>query len=266
MSDWDNPNNGNDDWYADMEEELAPMPDDVEQQDTEGNGTIPQEEEIKPVRLKKRGAMWVMIAGAVVVFIFAVMSVGWFDGEKSNNSDDFSSVEIQQQQTVNNGSNIVDNGTNFSGNQPVSGGVGISPSGESKVENNAVNNYTVSNQVTESGEVEQSQQPVENAPAKVEENNAEVEEQGNSGLVSVSEPVLGELREVSAAVLSKNVYKVNRSYGYMIELVVVNNDKEIVLNYFCPRKTYDALRIGDTVRVQYQSSEDGTISIASVSR
>lgn len=252
MGDWDNPNNGNDNWYEDG---MAPMPENINQQNNNQEVQGSLDDDIKPVKLRKRYTSIILAIVGCIIFVVVVKSVGWFDGKKANNSDDFSSVEIQQQQTPNSGVNTVDKNSNFSENQPSSGGVGISSSGE-------VNSQEISkNEVEESKEVvEESEKDVN----VVKTDNLE----GSSDLClnKVEEPVLSELREVHAAVLSKNVYALNRSYGYMIELVVSNNGNDIVLNYFCPRKTYDALAVGDAVKIQYQSDENGIISIASVSR
>lgn len=250
MSEWDNPNNGNDDWYVD-ENEMAPNPDNIK----EGIKKVDKkdnENDIKPVRLSKKKIVWILLIIIAIVFSVVAISPRWFKGEKSKNVGDYASTKIQQQQSSNSAMNSVDNGSNFSENQPVSGGVGIYSSGSSEVKNNSTSN---SDSVSEESDNE-------GGNIKEEVNK----DTKNDGLEKVEEPSLGELREVTAAVLSKNVFKMGKTYGYMIELVVVNNDKEIELNYFCPRKTYDALVIGDTVMVQYQSSEDGIISIASVSR
>lgn len=253
MGDWDNPNNGNDNWYS--EEDMAPMPENINQQNTQQENHGNLNDDIKPVKLRKRYTSIILAIAGCIVFVVVVMSVGWFDGEKANNSDDFSSVEIQQQQTPNSGVNTVDKNSNFSENQTSSGGVGISSSGEDNTQE--INR----NEVAEPKEnVEEPEKDVNVV------NSGNLKSSSDLGLNKVEEPVLSELREVQAAVLSKNVYTLNRSYGYMIELVVSNNGSDIVLNYFCPRKTYDALSIGDAVKIQYQSDENGVISIASVSR
>lgn len=252
MGDWDNPNNGNDNWY---EEDMAPMPENINQQNSNKEVQGNSDDDIKPVKLRKIYTSIILAIAGCILFVVMVKSVGWFDGEKANNSDDFSSVEIQQQQIPNSGVNTVDKNSNFSENKPSSGGVGISSSGETNTQETSRNEIADSKEV-----VEKYEKDVNNT------NSGSLHSNSDLGLNKVEEPVLSELREVNAAVLSKNVYSINRSYGYMIELVVSNKGNDIVLNYFCPRKTYDALAIGDAVKIQYQSDESGVISIASVSR
>lgn len=84
----------------------------------------------------------------------------------------------------------------------------------------------------------------------------------------VSEPSLGEVGEVSSMISAKRVYKINgNSYVYGIELVVLRKDGDAdKVMYFCPRGTYDALQVGDSVRISYQMDSEGSISIVSMSR
>lgn len=260
MSDWDNPNNGNDDWYN--EEPI--MEDEIQFSEEDNQATETVQEDIKPVRLSKRKAVWFAISVVFIIMILSIISANLDEGKKAKNLNNSGSVEIQQQQIPNTTSNSVDKSNNFSENQVVSEGVGIYSTGDVKPEESGSRNNASTNESTDIEEPLLNEEQTSQVEEGVEENANQGTE---SGLVKVKEPTLGEVREVAGAVLSKNVFKMDRTYGYMIEFVVINNsNKEVILNYFCPRKTFDALTIGDPVKIQYQTSEDGTISIASVSR
>ena len=88
------------------------------------------------------------------------------------------------------------------------------------------------------------------------------------GITEVAEPVLGEVYETTGMVSSKKIYNVNNnSYAYVVSLVLLTGENETTsVEYFCPRKTFDALNTADSVVVQYQVDSNGIVSIASVSR
>ena len=91
---------------------------------------------------------------------------------------------------------------------------------------------------------------------------------GGAGFREVEAPKVGGSTEVSVMVSSKKSYLVgNGYYIYSISLVFPsNNDSLITVDYFCSRKVYDSLKIGDTVMADYSKDSKGYISINGISR
>lgn len=83
----------------------------------------------------------------------------------------------------------------------------------------------------------------------------------------VNEPVLSKGINTSGIVSGKSIYKVGNSYMYAISLVIVTgNENNSPCKYFCPKNTWDALSIGDTVKTTFQSDSQGNISINTISK
>lgn len=80
------------------------------------------------------------------------------------------------------------------------------------------------------------------------------------------EPVLGDLQTTAVVVGGKSAYRVdNKSYTYALSFITVDdNDNYSSLKYFCSKKTYDAVSKGDIVTMDFQSDENGIISISSI--
>ena len=88
------------------------------------------------------------------------------------------------------------------------------------------------------------------------------------GLETVSvEPVLGAEVETSGIVSGMSMYRVGSSYTYGVNIILVTgNDANVECSYFCPRNTYSALEVGDSLVVKYQMDSMGNVSISSISR
>ena len=168
----------------------------------------------------------------------------------------------------------VTGGSKNSGQNSNTSEIGISSSGSVASDSTAdvrenSEKYTVSDGSASSGSVESStgEENVSVTPEVTVEPKATTEE-SESDFQEVSEPSLGDVGDVSSMISAKRVYKINgNSYVYGIELVVLRNngDADKVM-YLCPRGTYDALSVGDSVRISYQMDSEGSISIVSMSR
>jgi hypothetical protein len=81
------------------------------------------------------------------------------------------------------------------------------------------------------------------------------------------EPALGAEITSSGMVKGLYMYKIGGSYTYGVNLLLLTgNDSSIECYYFCPRKTYSALSIGDSLSVTYQQDSMGNVSVMSISK
>ena len=93
------------------------------------------------------------------------------------------------------------------------------------------------------------------------------EESGCKEIVGVGEPVLGEIYDISAIVSGKSVYSIdNESYAYTLNIIIPAGDEYKVVNHFCSKKIYDGVNTGETVQVSLQFSEEGLISILTITK
>jgi cytoskeletal protein RodZ len=88
----------------------------------------------------------------------------------------------------------------------------------------------------------------------------------DDGFSNVAEPVLSGKITTYGMVLKKSVYKKGCSYLYGVSLSVIINEQSVIVDYFCPRRTYEALSSGDSINVIYQLDSSGSISIYSISK
>ena len=101
---------------------------------------------------------------------------------------------------------------------------------------------------------------------KSEENTTE-KVKSDISFEKVNEPVLSEGIDTSGIVSGKSVYKVGNSYMYAISLVIVTgNENNSPCKYFCPKNTWNALSVGDTVKATFQTDSQGNISINTISK
>lgn len=117
----------------------------------------------------------------------------------------------------------------------------------------------------------------ENLEASVSQNTDGVSSNSNNSsavsgvtdntFIEIGEPVLGESITVNALVSSKKSYLVDgKSYAYSIGVLLPNENGYEIVNYYCPKKTYDAVSSGESIKVDYQVDEKGKVSINSISK
>ena len=90
-------------------------------------------------------------------------------------------------------------------------------------------------------------------------------------LFKVEKSISFEEKKTSNAIVSeKEIYKFrDSSYVYAIEFLLGDEkgkDSFKYVEYFCPKKTYDNLEVGDSVEVSYGEDAEGRIGIFSVVR
>lgn len=85
-------------------------------------------------------------------------------------------------------------------------------------------------------------------------------------LTEVSNPSLSDIFTAQGVVFDKKQYLFNDSYIYNIVLMInISEDQIVQTNYFCPKKTFDALYVPAPLQVEYQYDEYGRVSVNSIS-
>ena len=245
-------NNDNFD-YEDMvdgEEVVQPV-----NQGTDVQQQVVQQQEIEPVKLSKGKALaLVLISIGVLIFILKIIS-GVALVRKSENVSQNQEVQnvVQQNQTPAI-QNTGDKATQNSDNSVVSTDVGSTSPGNITDGNNTEVQGDGKEGLVKGEIVEQKEQQY------TEEEKAEFE------MMSI-EPVLGAEVQVSGIVKGISMYRVGNSYTYGINLIlVIGNDTNVECTYFCPKKTADALSIGNSLQVKYQADSVGNICVVSISK
>lgn len=243
--------------------------------------------EIKPTNVSRRGVYIILISLCFALIIFIALLKGCSvapNGENAPVSESTNLSDLGEQSGVQimdeNGAN---NSENIGGNQ----GNGLVSGGETFNTENTNPNNENGNIVPETEEVaiesetesvtpesviesrEESKVESESSNSESESNNEENVGTASEGLGLVSEfPELGNEVETSGMVSGKNMYTFGESsYVYMVNFLLLNGeDGYFEVDYCCPKKTFDALNMGDTVIVTYQADESGRVSISSVSK
>lgn len=110
--------------------------------------------------------------------------------------------------------------------------------------------------------------PVENSTSGNNSNSTTNNPAGsnNGGVVEVASPELSGVDTDYGMVIGKHIYIKNGSYIYGVNISIVINESSVMAEYFCPRKTYDSLKSGDSLEVKYQVDSNGNISIYSIAK
>ena len=75
------------------------------------------------------------------------------------------------------------------------------------------------------------------------------------------------MKQADVLVSSKKTYLVDdKFYAYSLALVIPSNDEYKIVNYYCPKKTYDAIMSGEVVKVDYYVGNNGVIAVDSISK
>jgi len=142
----------------------------------------------------------------------------------------------------------------------------------SSTQNSPSNTENKGGESSKKGDVENSGEKVENkntasASKKEETSNGGTSESGKLGIEKVDEPVLKGINETEALVSGKSSYMLDgKSYVYSIKIILPQGEGFDIIDYFCPKKTYDAVSSGESIKLDYQVDEEGRISINSISK
>lgn len=201
-------------------------------------------QDVKPVKLSKLATAGIVVGVAVVAFIL-VMTLRSCSIEKKVNSTQSTepaivATQVSPEQAEKPVDAIPKKPDSIQNNQEVA---------PTSVE---VVNPTVSQQVS----------PTEAVTGKDQPQGAA----GDSGLVEVVPPILGDAQQSKGIVVAKHSYLYQSSYVYGVSISVLVNENAQTVQYFCPKKTFDALNSTDAVNVVYQRDSAGLISIISISK
>lgn len=220
--------------------------------------------DVKPVSLSKKKVAVVLVAVLVLGIIVITMIQSCSIRRNVNSGSNSQTPQVTITEAPKNPTNTGENGVKIE----ETGGENGSPVGSrGESSNSAVSGNDKQGDVSEEPDVVETTREPE--VGKEVKEDSESEASGVSeGLVEVAEPVLGDVWETTGMVSSKNIYTWNdSSYVYSVDLVLLTGDSQTVtVEYFCPRKTFDALNTADSLSVQYQMDSDGVISIVSVAR
>lgn len=201
------------------------------------------EENVKPVKLG-RGATCAVIVGLCLVVLILIVTVRGCSVEKTVNSAQTEEpVKTEATEPIQAASNMPSSEVNFSENDPENGSSVSSP-----VENSTTANTMVSTEEHFT------------TPTTEESSNS-----SDSWINEVADPVLSEQRSAMGMVIGKHTYVANDSYVYGVTISLIVNEDSVMVNYFCPRKTYESLKSGDSLSVVYQVDSNGRISVSSIS-
>lgn len=224
----------------------------MQENENENLNQEPQEDDIEPVKLgkKKTGIICVVLILCVIIICLTVRGCSISKEVKSPSSS--SDVTISQEE--NNGkipTNVKDTEVKNSEN--------ITSSTES--------NSTSSKEVTEDNlEVKDSETIVMQEPTTNTTSN-EGTDSNNKPLTVADNPILGSSIDTTGIVSGKTTYLIGTSYLYEVSIVVVTgNNESAICKYYCPKNTYDALSMGDSLSVTYQTDSTGNSSISTISK
>lgn len=85
-------------------------------------------------------------------------------------------------------------------------------------------------------------------------------------LTEIAIPELSPDKTTSGIVIGKHSFMYKGSYIYNIVVSMLINESTQSIQYFCPKKTFDALNSADTLSITYQYDSNGVISITSIAK
>lgn len=213
----------------------APVP-------TNGQGNEPTQ-----VSMSKKQVGIILIV-VILILVFILYGVrGCSVSKKSEDSTVSQNTEnVQNERSENTSENTMEDTSNQYENTTVSEEVSSASSEENSTTDNATS--------------------VPGVIIPAQEGTTEVAENEESSFNEVAEPVLSEPVTTTGIISGKMVYKLGSDYVYSVSLIVVTgSDKHIVCKYFCPRKSWDAIKVGDGVSVTLQMDTDSNVSITTMS-
>ena len=209
------------------------------------NAESDTQSEIKPVKLSRMAT-----AGILVVLIFLVMiliiTVKGCSLEKKVNSSSTEESQISASEMVVEDSEKSDENSSKNGEK-------TSVSSEVVTASDDDATSSISTDISEN-------------PQSGSSDSSNSSIVSGSSLSEVVLPEFGEMLESKGIVIAKHSYTYEGSYVYGVSLSVLIGDSTQTVQYFCPKKTYDALSSTDTVSVSYQQDSAGNVSVVSISK
>lgn len=211
-----------------------------------------KEGEEKEISLGKVATGCILLA-AIVVIVIVILTIRGCSIQKASTNDGSSTQTVKPV-------NLVDPNTTETPSNTLETTSKIEENVPSTEEPTPVGKEEVTSEIIP--ETTKEVVTVDNKPSKEEGISS------SEGLVQVAEPSLSKEEEANAMVVSKGIYLLkDKYYAYSVSLaILISSDNMETVEYFCPKKTYDALSSGDTVNVTYQWDNKGAISISTVSK
>lgn len=249
-------NNNFDEWNSVEEDVTNTLHEGITNSLDEGNSNTFTEEEVEPVRLSKKTTVSICIGLVIILIIILICFKGCSITKKventSNSSDSTNSVQQSEVSiTTNDGENSEKNVEKSSDSEEVDSSLLDKPN------------------TTEKSEVSERSTEVPKKESNVSSNStSQNSNKGNSptNLEEVSEPVLSDIVTTKGLISSKHVYKLDDTYVYGVKILTLQGEESVTCKYFCPKKTWDALIVGDSVSVSYQVDSIGSTSVVSISK
>lgn len=205
---------------------------------------------------KQTGAVIITITFMLIIILFTVRgcSIRKNPQNFSSSTQSVNSVKLQQDTTDGNGE---ENASNIDVSLAKTGVVDSSPSADNS-------NVNLTNDTSNGSEISES------SSVNVDSQNASPDDaivEGDNGSIEVGEPALSDIMTVLGMVSGKYIYKNKYGYLYEIRLIVaIGNGENVFSTYYCAKKSWDALQVGEGVSVQYQCDNAGNISIYSLAK
>ena len=210
------------------------------------------EEEVEPVKLGKKKTGFICAIVIFCVIIICITIRGCSVTKEVKNPSSSSDATITQEGSSSNSSiNVEDTEVKNSEKSSSSTESSSSSSKESTTSKSEGNN-------SDSTVVEK---PVVDSPSKENTNSRE------STLKVADSAILGSAVDTTGIISGKTTYLMGTSYLYEVSIVVVTgNNESAICKYYCPKNTFDALSMGDSLSVTYQADSTGNTSISTISK
>ena len=206
--------------------------------DDTGSSENTSQVDIKPVKLSRVATTCILVALALCVMILIITVKSCSLEKKVNNSQPTEPSKMVSEKVVESDENL----------------------GEDYEKNDENSSYF---DEVESTSAENTTSVISGTPS-TEIGNSTAGDGGE--LVEVVLPEFSNIKETTGIVVSKRSFTYKGSYVYGVSLSVLIGDTTETVQYFCPKKTYDALNSTDTITAEYQMDSDGNVSIVSISK
>lgn len=234
---------------------------DLKNENLDLNADNTNQEEVEPVAMSKKQTGFIVIGSILFLIIILYMLRGCSISKDVGSS-------TKNQEVVNTQSEIstsgVSNGGESSSQNLENTTENVEVSSTSSGENNLVEN-TNSSESTQSTSTDNTVKDIQ-AITEVPTSSTDDLFEKDTNMVVVTEPQLGDVVSTQGIVKSKSVYSFNGSYIYNVDILLISEDSTVKsCSYFCPKKTYDALYVSQSLSVSYQLDSKGNISICTIS-
>lgn len=222
--------------------------------DNEYKDNYKEEEEVEPVKLSKKVTctICVIVVFILIIVLFCVRGCSITKKVKSSTNQSDTTIAVQEStelSTTKEGEATEKFVENSANSEDMNSGLSNENNSSENLVKNEDEEVIEEEKVTSEAEIEQGA------------------ENKGIGLTEVQELALNEEVNATGLVSSKVVYRVDNSYLYEVKIITLKGDNDsITCKYYCPKKTWDALVVGDSVSITYQTDTNGNTSVTSISK